>query len=768
MRSNNSFSMGRVCGALALGALVLAGCANSPEQREARSLQRGKKFLQDKNYNRALIEFKAAAQAVRTDAEPYYELGVVSLATGDDTTAYEMLTKATQLNPKHAAAQARLAELIAEKGSGRLLAAGKKNADAALQLAPGDPGVLNALALLEVRSGDQREAQKYLDEALAKFPANLQSGVSMAKLKMLANDMPGAEKQLKELTQRAPQSQEAWVALGNFYSVNKRFPEANQAFQSALKLNPRYGMALASLGEAQYDAGQKDQAEATFRHLSSLPDSQYEAVYGGYLMQAGKKDAAIQEFQRLMQLHPKDRAARTQLLRAYVQAGRTKEAQALSDEALKKNPKDSDALLARAGLSVVRHDYASAQNDLAQVLQFDPRNAEVHYLLAQIYRTRGFALSARQELSKALDSNPDLLQARLALAADLSTQSPQQALDLLDKTPKTSQKLTLGFVLQRNTCLLALGRNEEVQKTLDAALKVSRDPQLLVQQALLDLRQQRYDQARAALREALDKNPDNPRALDLLGNSYLAQKQRDKGLEAVRAHAAKYPKLARIQQLLGGWLQGVDQLDQARKAFEAAKAADPGMIQADVALAVIDMRQKKPDAARQRLSSVVSHDPQNVTARLMLALAQEELKNYSAAVGEYRQILTIQPDNIPVLNNLAYDLAEYMNQSDAALASAQKAKELAPKDPRVADTLGWVLYRKGVYRSAVDELEEAVHTKSDLSPEELGRVQYHLAMAYLQAGDTAHGREALSAAQRLAPALPESKQALDLARQARP
>ena len=47
-------------------------------------------------------------------------------------------------------------------------------------------------------------------------------------------------------------------------------------------------------------------------------------------------------------------------------------------------------------------------------------------------------------------------------------------------------------------------------------------------------------------------------------------------------------------------------------------------------------------------------------------------------------------------NNLAWVLAAHGGDKDKALALAQIATELVPEDPHVSDTLGWILYRRGV------------------------------------------------------------------------
>ena len=89
-------------------------------------------------------------------------------------------------------------------------------------------------------------------------------------------------------------------------------------------------------------------------------------------------------------------------------------------------------------------------------------------------------------------------------------------------------------------------------------------------------------------------------------------------------------------------------------------------------------------------------------------------------------------------NNLAWIYSEHGGDQNKALSLAQTAKEVAPDDPRVSDTLGWILYKRGVHQRALALLRESAGKLPD-NPQ----VQYHLGMAYSQVGDQANARKAL-------------------------
>ncbi|MDR2364886.1 MAG: tetratricopeptide repeat protein, partial [Zoogloeaceae bacterium] len=73
----------------------------------------------------------------------------------------------------------------------------------------------------------------------------------------------------------------------------------------------------------------------------------------------------------------------------------------------------------------------------------------------------------------------------------------------------------------------------------------------------------------------------------------------------------------------------------------------------------------------------------------------------------------LQPDNAHAYNALGYSLADRNLRLSEAYALIQKASALAPQDPYIMDSLGWVLYRQGQYQQALMTLEAAYNIKDD-------------------------------------------------------
>jgi Tfp pilus assembly protein PilF len=113
----------------------------------------------------------------------------------------------------------------------------------------------------------------------------------------------------------------------------------------------------------------------------------------------------------------------------------------------------------------------------------------------------------------------------------------------------------------------------------------------------------------------------------------------------------------------------------------------------------------------------------------------------------------------------AYLMIDLPGQADGALAYAQQAMEAAPDSPDVAGTLGWVLYRKGLYPSALQYLEKAVNNDQKSSERNAVIRKYHLAMTYCKLGDQKRGQVVLLQALQQDPKLPEAAIAQTVLRQ---
>jgi tetratricopeptide (TPR) repeat protein len=729
--------------------LALAGgCHRSPEARRDKYLARGKDYMAKADYGSAIVEFRNAAQAMPKDPETFYELGLAFLATHDYHSALIAFRKTLELNPKHVGAQLKIAQMKVDSDNPGLLKEAEGQLNSILSQNPANVDAMDTLAVAQLRLSQGENAIQTLDRALAQTPGNLVATLLLARQKMAQNDAKGAEEVLKAACKNAPKSADAHRLLGEFYIAQGKLPEAETELRQAAAINPQNGLAVLDLARLQYTEGKKQEAEQNFKQLSTL--DAYKPMYGTYLFDVGRRDEAIREFERLVRENPDNRQLRTDLLVAYRSMNRGSDIDNLLDGALRKNPKDVDALVQRARVFMDRGEYDKAETDLNNVLHEEPNSPDAHYRFAKLQQARGAVRTYRQELAEALRLNPALESVRVELAQSLlADKAPKDALDVLDKAPE-AQKTSAPVLVERNWALWSLGDMEAMRRGIDEGLSKQPSPAFLVQDAAWNLREKRVEPARTSAEKALSADPSNVQALSILAQSYQLDGKTPIAVQKVTEYAARAPNSAPIQIFFGDLLLAQHQLPEARTAFLKAKADDPRSARAEISLATVDAYDGKIDDARKRLQGIIAADGGNVKARLILAQLDDFKGDKKAAIEQYRKVLDTSPENTSALNNLAYLLADYGNQPDEALKLAQSAVELAPDSPQYSDTLGWILYRKALYPEAIQYLQRATSKNGDVV------WKYHLAMAYAKAGKQAQGKALLDEALKQNPNVPEA------------
>jgi Flp pilus assembly protein TadD len=112
-------------------------------------------------------------------------------------------------------------------------------------------------------------------------------------------------------------------------------------------------------------------------------------------------------------------------------------------------------------------------------------------------------------------------------------------------------------------------------------------------------------------------------------------------------------------------------------------------------------------------------------------------------------VLRAKPDAGNALNLAGYLLAERNERLADARRYLTRARGLAPGDPAVLDSWGWLLYREGKYRDAVQALDRAAR----FAPRE-PEILLHLATAWAADGAPRAALDVLARAQAIHPAPP--------------
>ncbi|MCD6518946.1 MAG: tetratricopeptide repeat protein [Anaerolineae bacterium] len=121
-----------------------------------------------------------------------------------------------------------------------------------------------------------------------------------------AQDWETAISKLEEVLRSTPNSAKAHFLLGNVYAQQDQFTKAEEHFNKALELDPKYVDARSNLGVVYYRQGKLQEAEKAFRTALTQSPNDAEIHYnlGGVLVALNKLDEAISEFRRAQEINP--------------------------------------------------------------------------------------------------------------------------------------------------------------------------------------------------------------------------------------------------------------------------------------------------------------------------------------------------------------------------------------------------------------------------------------------------------------------------------
>jgi tetratricopeptide (TPR) repeat protein len=660
-------------------------------------LERADRYFKASDYDKARIEYLNVLRLDGTNRIAIRQVGIIWLEEGAPLRALPFLSTARDMDPNDLNIRTKLA-------FARLLLGGaeqaRKEALAILQQSPSEEEALIVLGNSILSREQAVDTEEQLRQIKLPDSANLH--LTLANLALRRGDVSTGENELQRALAADPKSAIAHMAMGNFLFSRKEMDRAGQEFKTAAELAPARSLLRTRYAEFQANQGAPNDARATLKEVTRQAPDYFPAwiLFGRLAFSEKKYDEAIPLLANVLSRDPQNIDARTLEAQTLLAKGETKKAVRV--------------------MEVLDKTY--------------PNAPAIEYYLALAYLQDNNSSQAIAELKKAVVHNPDYVEAILALAKlNLQNNNPQDVISAMIELVRKQPSSTAGQVLLVEA-YRAVGR-------LDDAIAVLRQeivamPQKAQGHYLLGvvLRQQgKTDEARQAFERTLQLAPDNLLPIDQLVGLDIENNDLKSAMQRVQAAFQKSPNSASLYVIESKVYIAQREWDQAEAALLKALSLDPNSAPAyDLLISTYLAANKLPQALNQ-VQTALAKRPDNPQLLMTLGQIYEKQNEPLKARDAYEKVLTKDPDFVPALNNLAYLYADKLNDVEKAYKLARKASDLRA-DPNIADTLGWVLYKKRDYQQAQTLFQDSAGKLPQNSA-----VQFHLGMAsYMMAqADTA-------------------------------
>ncbi len=466
---------------------------------------------------------------------------------------------------------------------------------------------------------------------------------------------------------------------------------------------------------------------------------------------------AIAEYTKIVQLEPNDVENHLLLGQLYTLGHDTPRAAEQFQDAQKIDPGSENVVLNLARLYGDSGDTQRAITVLNSVPE-DDRTARIEYALGVSYDQLKDNKKAIDAYTKALDLEPDNLDAERGLAQALLNDNQMDAAlkhfeSIAASDPQDAQSYLRISEIQRRQ-----GHYDQALTTLEKAKGLASDSlEVSFNEALIDDCLGRYDEATQILESLVAKtsHPDgqysdadkNNRSifLDRLANVYREQnkvdlavaayqkmislggdyaergyqgqvdsyrdaKEYDKATAVAQQATKALPKSKSVRLMLAGQLADTGKAEEGISLAKAQLTGTPEDRDVEMSLAQIYTRLRRWKEAGEELDkadSLSAKPDDKIYVYFLRGALAERQKHYDPAEEEFRKILAIDPNNTMTLNYLGYMLADRGIKLNEALSMVQKAVQLDPQNGAYLDSLGWVYFKMGQYALSEANLRKA-------------------------------------------------------------
>ena len=721
--------------------LLLGACSKDPQKAKAKYLATGEKYMKQKQYGDAAVEFRNAIRLDPRFADAYYQLAQAELAQNAWTEAFLNLEKATELDPDRLDARLDRGHLYL---IARQFEKAEEEANSILQKEPKNVGAYQLLGAALIGQQRPDRALESLSKVTELLPNDANSYVNLALVEISLRRFKDAEEHLRKAVATDPKSVQANIDLANFYYLQNKLAEAQEVLQAGIQNNPDAPRLYVDLAKMLSNIGKSTDADGVLDRLRKQMPKSTEATIaiGGYYAERGDVDRALAEYQRGLSIAASNLDIEKRMEELCLISNRTDEASKLDNQIMKQAPKDVLANVNHGRLLLALGKQQESILALQNAVKDAPESREAHYYLGVAYWQSGSFGQANSEFQEALKVSPGFplaLQdlARLNLAQNRSADARVYAKELVEKFPTApNYRLLLGGIYLRE------GQSRQAEEQFLAAR------QLAPNQASvhLDLGQLYYTEKKWAEAEkefetAIQLDPSNPMMLSAYADFLVARQQAPKAIARLQQFLAANPNSAQGHMILGVLQYDSKDTSAAQAEFERAIQIDPKNVQGYLRMGRIYQEKNQTDAAIGQYQKALDWQPKFAPLVTMVGNLYLDKGDLETARKYYERALQTDPNYAVAIANMAWVDAQEGKDLDVALGRAQKAKSLKPEDASISDVLAWVMYKKGNYAGAIPLFRDCVKRSPDSA-----QFRYHLGLALMAVGQKEAGKTQLEAA----------------------
>jgi putative PEP-CTERM system TPR-repeat lipoprotein len=548
------------------------------------------------------------------------------------------------------------------------------------------------------------------------------------------------------------------TALATAYEAEGNLPASRAALDAALAADPQNAAATLVQIRQKLAARDIDGGAAQLEALIARDGSNVEAwrLKGDMNLYAkGALDEALVAFRKALEIRPDYAPGYFGVITVLMRQGKPDEVDKELAAVKKIAPNHPQTRYLETQHAYTKRDYPKARELAQQLLKMTPNNARSLEIAGGIDLQMNALVTAEEQLSKAVQSDPSLVLARRWLVSTyLRMGQPAKALTTL--APVLNDKTTDPAVLQlAGEVQLLNGDAKKAEEYFTRA--TAQDPNDPRKRTALAMTQMATGKLESGLEQLQDiASSDKGTSADLaLISTLLRRTEWKRAMAAIDVLEKKTPNNPVAPHLRGRTQLAMGEAAAARKSFDAALAISPQYMPAVMSIAALDISENKVQDARKRFEAVIAKEPTNARALMALAEIRAREPDAKAAVIDLLNKAVAADPNDAAARVLLVDYLLQQREPKQALTAAQGALAALPEKPEILGAAGRAQMAAGETNQGLTTLARAV----SLQPKSAGAL-IRLADAQVAANNLSAAEQSLRRALTLQPNYLDAQQRL--------
>ena len=445
-----------------------------------------------------------------------------------------------------------------------------------------------------------------------------------------------------------------------------------------------------------------------------------------------QSDQALILIEEVLADEPENLHALDMAGRIYHQQKRMDDALAAFEKVLAGKPQEQNTYLIVGRIYWNNNDFDNAERVFLQMVQYLPHSYAAYYFYGKVLAAQGKDEAAETALVQSLKLDPSLEEPRNELLKIYKKKNQHSKItqtyrEILELDP-ANHHAAFGLADHYHK----IGQDQlSLQLLGQMATRMEGDATIISTLFEMFLESKQYDDALWAIEGMLKSRPDNSDLHYMAGVSADHLDDHQRALDHLHrvAPGSRFYTNAVVQGAL--LYHDLGKVDRAIALVRKALSHHPDYSDYYFYLGWFYEKLERYDEALKILQAGVANDSTNARLHFRIGVVYDKMGRRQDSITAMQRVIVLTPNDAEALNYLGYTYADLGINLDEAETLIQSALKIKPDDGYIADSLGWVYYKRGQYAQALKWLKKAVK----LQPED-PTILEHLGDLYLKLDST--------------------------------